>query len=308
MYGKLVARNLNRFVVLGVLLEEANVSRAAKRLGLTQSATSHALAALRNELDDQLLLRSSRGMILTDYARSLLPELQNALACLQQAVTTKDCFEPRSSARSFALAVADFLAAPLGRELGHQLARKLPRGSLRLEPARLENLSERLASREIDLAIAPPVGLDPAIESEVIYEEPWVTAVSLEHPWLSRSPRPKALSLEQFVAFEHGLVSPTGRGTSVVDTQLASLGLQRRILVRFSNFSIAGAALPGSKWVLTAPRTLFRGLERKVRLFVPPVEIPPLRLALHVERARASSAELRWFTAEVRKAVRITCE
>lgn len=305
MIERLLSRNLNHLVALGVLLEEANVSRAAKRLRLTQSATSHALASLRREFDDELLVRSNRGMRLTEFAEQLRPQLAEALDRLASAVTQRGSFEPRESTRTFSLATADFLLAPLGRQLGHQVTRKMPHGSLRLELARLEGLGERLLGGELDLGLAPQIPLDPAVRSEVVLEEPWVTALSIDHPLVKKLGRRGRLEVEAFTTLEHVVVSPTGRGQSAVDTNLAELGLRRRVRLRFDSFLAAREALVGSRLVLTAPRSLFHELERKVRLFAPPVELPPLRLALHVDRRRAAAPEIRWWAAEVKSALRL---
>jgi DNA-binding transcriptional LysR family regulator len=244
-------------------------------------------------------------MRLTEFARQLRPQLAEALEGLASVVTNRARFEPRESTRTFSLASADFLLASLGRQLGHQLARRMPSGTLRLEPARLEVLGERLLSAELDLAIAPPIALDPAIHSEPLLEEPWVTALSADHPLAKKLPGKTRLDLEHFTALEHAVVSPTGRGRSAVDTQLAELGLRRRVRLRFDSFLAAGAALVGSQLVLTAPRGLFRGLERKVRLFAPPLPLAPLELALHVDRSRAAAPEVVWLTAELKKALRL---
>lgn len=303
MIERLSARNLNHLVVLAVLLDETNVSRAAKRLGLSQSATSHALASLRREFGDELLVRTNRGMVPTEYGARLRPELKAALSELSHALMSPARFDAKSSVLSFTVATADFLAAALGRELAHQFGKKMPNGSLRIEAVRLETLAERLLGGGVDVALAPPVPLDPGIQSEVILQQPWATALSAEHPLLAQRSRKAPLDVTEFVALEHVVVAPVRRGTSVVDERLEALGYRRRIRARFDSFSSAASALVGSRLVLTAPRVVFRDFGRKVRLFEPPVEIPPLALALHVDRARAAAAELRWLTTEVRRAV-----
>ncbi len=302
MIEGLAGRNLNHLVVLAVLLEEANVTKAAKRLGLSQSATSHALAALREQFGDELLVRTSRGMVPTEYGARLRPQLQMALVNVSHVVQSRAQFDVRSYTGTFTLAAADFLIPLLGRELAHQLSKKMPHGSLRLETVRLETLAEKLLGREIDAAIAPPVPLDPAIQAEIIIEERWVTALAADHPLAKRRARKDQLRLQEFVGLEHAVVSPSRRGSSAVDDQLAALGLQRHVRARFDSFSGAAAALVGSRLVLTAPRLLFRDLGRKVRLFEPPVSLAPLRLALHLDKARAASPEVSWFADEVRRA------
>ncbi len=105
--------DLNLLVVLDVLLEERNVTRAAQRMGRTQSATSHALSRLRELFDDPLLVRDGWGMKTTLCAEQLRSNLRRVLGEVQGLFVESETFDPQTATRNFVLAVPDLLGALL---------------------------------------------------------------------------------------------------------------------------------------------------------------------------------------------------
>src|SRR5262245_36200679 len=98
--------DLNLLVAFDALLAEQNVTRAAKRVGLSQPAMSNALARLRATLDDPLFVRSSKGMVATPRARQLATPVREALTTLERALTPNR-FDPRTASRTFTVSSAD---------------------------------------------------------------------------------------------------------------------------------------------------------------------------------------------------------
>lgn len=117
--GRLASRDLNALPMLQALLEEANVTRAGKRVGVGQSAMSTALARLRVQFGDQLLVRVGRDLELTPFASELLPYVRQAVHLLRGALRTEEEFEPATAARSIRISSSDFM----GVELAPVLAR-----------------------------------------------------------------------------------------------------------------------------------------------------------------------------------------
>src|SRR5690349_6823765 len=119
--ASLAAVDLNLLVVLRALLTERHVTRAAARVGLSQSATSHALSRLRELYGDPLLVRRGRLLSLTPRAERLLPTLERGLSDLQTALDGEPQFDPATARRAFTLGMADYaqavLLGPLLREL-----------------------------------------------------------------------------------------------------------------------------------------------------------------------------------------------
>src|SRR5687768_3687274 len=107
MRQNLAALDLNLLLVLEVLLAERSVTRAARRLGLSQSATSHALARLRVALDDPLFVRTSRGLAPTAKASRLAGPLRQAMSELRSALVDPAAFDPATAVGTVRICSAD---------------------------------------------------------------------------------------------------------------------------------------------------------------------------------------------------------
>ena len=99
--------DLNLYLVLDAIFEEGNLSRAAKRLFLTQPAVSHALSRLRNQYQDPLFVRRGNRMEPTPLAQRIRPQVQQALQHLQETLQKDTGFIPSQSRKRFALGVRD---------------------------------------------------------------------------------------------------------------------------------------------------------------------------------------------------------
>src|SRR5690349_5346105 len=100
--------DLNLLVMLYAVLSEGSVTRAARKLGVTQPAVSNALARLRRLLDDPLLVRGPRGLVPTPRAQQLAAPLGQAFAQLESALAEGARFEPAATRRTFTLATTDY--------------------------------------------------------------------------------------------------------------------------------------------------------------------------------------------------------
>lgn len=143
--------DLNLLVVLQVLLEEGSVSSAAKRLFLTQSATSKALGRLREQLDDPLFIRAAGAMVPTPKARQLQEQLPGLLSAMQSMYTPED-FDPQSATALIRVAIAEHAGVLILPPLIEAMQRIAP--GIRLKALnRVESQLDRLASGELDFAI-----------------------------------------------------------------------------------------------------------------------------------------------------------
>jgi DNA-binding transcriptional LysR family regulator len=150
MLDHLDATNL---VALHVLLEERHVTRAARRLGITQSSMSHRLARLRDALQDPLFVRSAGGLLPTPRAQSIAGPLAEALRALEAVVVPPERFAPATSRYTISIAMPDLLA-PLASRLIAGLTSEAPLLHVRLSHV-VPSLSEALARGEPALALAP---------------------------------------------------------------------------------------------------------------------------------------------------------
>lgn len=265
----LAAIDLNLLVVLRALLRERHVTRAAAQLGLSQSATSHALSRLRDLLGDPLLVRRGHALVLTPRAVRLLPSLERGLSELEGAIAGEPEFDPKTARRRFTIGAADYLQALIMGPLLRKVASRAPHVDLTVVV--FPNLPELVESGGIDLALTVSGQESKNASRAPLFAESFVCLVRKDHPTIKRR-----LSLEQYLAARHVVVSPSGTAGSLVDTALAERGLERRIALRVTNFLIAPVVVSETDFINTMPARLAHQLARTypLRLLPPPLELP----------------------------------
>jgi DNA-binding transcriptional LysR family regulator len=291
---RLARIDLNLLVAFDALAREQNVTRAAERVGVTQSAMSHALRRLRELLDDPLLVRGKSGMVLTARAEALVLPLRSGLVSVDRALARTDRFDPRTARRKFRLATPDLfdlLAIPL---LLETIREQAPGIDLVVTPLDAR-LSDALETGEIDLCVVPRVddfpGGAPELDAaglvrRVLFHDDFSCFCRADHPALNEKrprrgnkPAPaEPLSLEAYAALSHVLVSPRGEGPGLVDELLAKQGLSRRVALRIPHFFSALSIVEKSDLILTGPTALGLLSASRSKVVVLPA---PLRLPSH---------------------------
>ena len=267
--------DLNLLVILRALLRERQVTRAASQVGLSQSATSHALARLRELCGDPLLVRRGRALELTPRAALLLPSLERGLADLQHVVSAEPAFDPKSARRAFALGMADYQQAVLLTPLLRKLEHAAP--NIDLVVNTFPNMNQPLESGATDLAIVIS-GMTPAsFQQRPLFSDGFVCMVRKNHPRV----RDK-LSLSDYLSLRHVVVAPGGGQGSLVDTELERRGLERRVALRVSNFLTAAIVVSETDFVSTMPERLARRMVKRypLRLLPPPLRLPSFGFSL----------------------------
>lgn len=169
--------DLNLLLVLLVVLEERNVTRAAERLGKTQSAISHALGRLRAQLGDELLVRAGGVMAPTPQAEALLPEVRQILDAVDVLLAPSGAIDPATISRTFQLAMSDLAAQVMLPNLLALAAREAPGASLRLNAASTQlsaQLSGQLHAYALDAACitapepSPGLIISPLLEERLV--------------------------------------------------------------------------------------------------------------------------------------------
>ncbi|PTL85594.1 LysR family transcriptional regulator [Vitiosangium sp. GDMCC 1.1324] len=288
--GRLAQLDLNLFRVFDVIYRERNLTRAAEILFLSQSAVSHALARLREQLEDPLFVRQGRGVVPTPLAERLAPGIQEALALLQQAVHRTRHFDARRDVVQVTVAMNDVLEPSLLPQLVVRLRESAPH--IRVASVRLERTkSERdLASGRLDLAVdvAQPTWAD------------------LHHTALMRdtfcvvSARRRRLDVPAYLAARHVTVSSRRTGLTFEDLVLSRLGYQREVTVRCQHYEAACRLVAGSDLLLTMPRRRAEEINTPLgnRLLPMPVALPPLELHLYWHRQVDGDPRNQWLRAE----------
>src|SRR5205085_388195 len=166
--GSLETLDLDNLVALHVLLEERHVTRAARRLGITQSSMSHRLAQLRHALQDPVLVRSGVGLSPTPRALSIAGPLGDALRALEAVIAPPMRFDPATSRYTISIAMPDLLA-PLAPRLVAGLTAGAPLLEVRLTHV-VPSLSAALAAGEPALALAPSRFVQGSVITRVLGE------------------------------------------------------------------------------------------------------------------------------------------
>jgi DNA-binding transcriptional LysR family regulator len=294
------AVDLNLVRVLDALLSEGHLTRAGKRIGLTQSATSHALARLRRLFDDPLFVRTARGLAPTERAQALTEPAREAMQAFERCFRPDEAFVPATSARRFTIGCADYGSFVLAPKLLERLQREAPHVDLGILPPE-NSFSEQLARGEVDVVVNP-AGRDElraGIRSRPLFRERFVCLVRHGNPILG-----KRLDLARWASMRHLLVAPRGTPGGVVDETLAQLGKQRRVALTVPHFLLAPHLVANSDLVLTiGARVAERFAELlPVRMVEPPVKLPGFEVRMYWHERHHRDPAQRWFREVMRSA------
>jgi len=175
--------DLNLLVALDVLLEEQNITRAAERLHMTQSATSGVLGRLRTFFEDELLVQVGRKMQPTPYALELAQPVREVLLTIRSSITAKPVFEPASSKRHFRLVTSDYLISVLFAQVLQKIHQQAPHITFEMiSPG--DGSAELLMRGEVDMMIVPERYLIDGHPAQLLFEEDLVRVVWRDNPVL----------------------------------------------------------------------------------------------------------------------------
>lgn len=264
------ALDLNLLVVLDTLLAERHVTRAGKRLGLSQPATSNALERLRRMFDDPLLERGASGLELTPRARALCEPLAALLHEVAQLVGSSEPDLARVQ-RSIRLSVADYGLSAFIAPLLSRITERAPGIDLVCLPwSGADEAHAAIDAGHLDLALSV---LAPAnLRFRPILHETYVVAMRDGHP-ASR------LTLSRWLAHPHIVVSGRGSASGPLDTVLAARGEQRRVAVVVPSFLAVPPLLAASDLLALIPERLAR-LSTGLTWTPPPLPVPGFDVAL----------------------------
>lgn len=259
-------------VVLDVLLQERSVSRAAVRLGRTQPAVSHALARLREQLGDPLLVRAGQRLVPTPRAEALRGPLHDLLAQVAALTNPRPTFEPATSTRAFQVLSSDYILSVVLPRLVEELRRRAPGVDLRSRAAS-DAVHLDLGEGGVDLAFVVRKFDQPGVRTIKLFTDRYVCLVAAEHPEVGRT-----LDLATFLRLPHAFIAPLGTPGGAVDRVLAELGHQRRVAVMVSHFFVAPALVARTDLVLTIPeRAADMALPgHRLRKLAHPLALPPI--------------------------------
>ncbi len=189
--------NLNLLVVLDTVLDEKNVTNAAKKLFITQSALSNNLQQLREIFKDELLIREKNHMVLTGFAKELQPRLNQALQDLNCVMQSKE-FDPKTSNKRFRIGMNDYMAALILPLLICVLQDEAPNIQIDVRPISSSNHEELL---EIDLGLMGIYGspLPSVMQKKLFFTDTVVCVMSCHHPLA----KVKKITAKDYLRYKH---------------------------------------------------------------------------------------------------------
>lgn len=279
------------------LLRHRKAVAVADELGLTQSAVSQALRRLRDIFDDDLFLRRPHGLEPTALALGLERPVSTAIEALRGALGRAQSFDPVSETGVLRIAALDAEQAVIMPALARVLGADAP--GLRVAVLPLGRLAaiEALTEGRADLALGFIWERPDSISAEPLYEETY--RVAGPPAALPEAPR---LSLGQFLARDHILVSPAGDLRGIVDGVLEGMGRNRRVVLAMSAFMPALAAAAETGHLVTLPSRIATAFAPAFGLVtaIPPVRIRPFTISCFWHRRNDRDARLAWVRERLR--------
>jgi DNA-binding transcriptional LysR family regulator len=285
--------DLNLLLVFEAVLRDRSVVRAAKRLNLSQPATSHALNRLRRHLNDQLFVPTPGGMMPTPRAEQLALPVRRALGELQLALEP-EAFSAAMAQQRFVVAVNNYAAAVLAAPLVAKCRELAPRIRLSLRPSGTlsgpMNVPDLLERGHLDLAISAADAPADHFASRELLADRYVVVMRRRHPAARR-----ALDLAAFAKLPQLNISSTGEDISFIDTALASRGLSRTVALEAPYLS-AGTILAQSNMVAVLGHQVALEFCRAypVKFTELPFESPRLRSVMLWHRRLDNQPAQRW--------------
>ncbi len=301
--------DLNLLRVFDALHEERSVTRAGLRLGVTQSAVSHALHRLRDLLGDELFSKSSDGMVPTAKAREMGPRVRAALASLQAALAETG-FDPVVAEQRFAIAADPYARAVLLPAVVARVRELAPAVELRIKPG-IAGATEALDTSRLDLAIASYRRVPDRFGVQDLLQERLVWAMRDDHPAAA-----EPLTLERLARLPH-LVRVLADDDADADLPDLGRGLERRTIQDDDGALLRALAATGAPWPVRltipdsyaalaivgrsdlaalVPERLGRSLAGHfgLRLFDPPYEVAPIPISMVWHRGLGAGPAAEW--------------
>jgi len=263
------AHDLRAFLAL---YTERSVTRAATRLGRTQSALSKQLAKLRDAFGDPLFMLIEQRMQPTPRAEVLEPRVR-ALVVEWDGLLLESAFAPDRIQQRFVVSTTDEIGDWLVDPLLARFARLSPQATLTLAPLRFDYSRHELEDGRVHAVISVNWSAPPHLKQRLLFSDAFVCVMRKDHP-LARA----KLDAKAYAAAEHLMVAPLADERGLADGVLAKRGLRRRVRVSIPSFMQAGQLLCGHDLVALLPKRVAERLPERTGLVLrkPPLEMPTI--------------------------------
>lgn len=282
--------DLNLLLTLDVLLAEGSVARAARRLRLSPSAMSRALARLRRTVGDPLLVRAGRGLVPTPRALELRDRVPDIVRSVESVLRPAEKFELARLSRTFTLRTSDGFVENFGARLLAHVAAEAPDVRLRfLQKNDKEATLLRDASIDLETGVITKETA-PELRVKALFRDRFVGVVRRDHRLAHGR-----VTLRRYTAATHVVVSREGHDRGLIDELLDPLGEKRNVVAIVSGFAAAIALARGGDAIATVPERHTDTLRSGMHQFALPFPTPEITVSMLWHPRMEADAAHRWF-------------
>lgn len=283
--------DLNLLRVFDTIFREGSLTRAARALHLTQPAVSHSLSRLRDHFNDPLFTRQGNQMVPTPLARRFAETMRPGLTQIQSAVNQFHAFDPARQHKTFSLGLRDILESTFLPQLMQNLT-SYPEIEVVSQRIARREMETQLASGKLDFAVDVLLPVSNQTSHELLRKDRLVVIAGKHYPGIE-----DGLSLDQYLAARHVLVSSRTEGPGIEDFELSRQGVHRRIALRCQHYYAACRVAENTDLLVTMPETYARMIEQQanVRVLPLPTDMPALNVHLYWHAAYEKEPALLWF-------------
>jgi DNA-binding transcriptional LysR family regulator len=266
--------DLNLLVVFHELFHEQHVSKVAHKLHLSQSAVSNALARLRKTFDDELFVRTAKGMQATPLALQLAEPIANALLQVSQALNQQTYFDASTSTRHFKIAMTDVGEMYFLPRLIQTLQHSAPH--VRLSTLRISStdIKQAMESGGIDLAIAAFDEISESLYQKRLFKQDYVTLYRQGHPFAGPN-----MSKDAYLNAQHLIVDSRESPYDKINACLSEAGISTHAHYSVPHFSAVPTILSQTDLLVTVPEKLAQSAAQIFALasMKPKIKMPQLQ-------------------------------
>lgn len=281
--------DLNLLVSLHYLLQECQVTAAAERMSVSQPSMSASLARLRRLLDDPLMVRAGRRLVLTPYAEGLRDQVAAVLREIEFTLSTRPVFDPTSESRQFVIAATDYITLVLLKDLVSDLSMSM-NIHLEVQPVMASHLDD-LRNNRIDMIITPRevMGEVTDLLSATLFRDRFVGVASAQNDAI------EGLTTQRFSQLPYIAYRSDGKRSNV-DGQFDLLGVPRNVQMTTENFVVVPHIVTGSNFIAMVHERLWRFMPSSLnlKLFESPVALRPVTQAVYWHPRRMDDPAHRW--------------
>ncbi|MFE4108007.1 LysR family transcriptional regulator [Almyronema epifaneia] len=288
--------DLNLLVVFDALMAEQHLTRASERVGLSQPATSNALARLRKLTQDDLFIRAGGTFRPTPVAIALAKQIQPALQQIETALAQTTSFDPATSDRVFSLGLSDYTAFLLLPDLLKAIKSEAAKIAIQVRTGERSWLLKLLDDGKVDLVCGVFPEKVAWHNSQKLFEETFACVCRQGHPHIDSE-----ISIQQYIEADHLLVSIAGDRSGRIDHILSQQGLTRHIAVSVPHFLVAPFILAQTDLIATLAKRVAESFApmQALKLLPPPVNLTGFSVSMRWHQSSQNHPDQAWLRTQV---------